>query len=70
MDSAKRIASRIMNRKKSLTLVGIILTLIAGLVSGLDMIGEKATLARILIVFFSGMGGGVGLMKFIRSKKE
>ncbi|NQU86860.1 MAG: hypothetical protein HQ541_13980 [Mariniphaga sp.] len=58
-----------MNIKKRLALTGIILTTLAGIISGFDMIGETATTAKILIVFFSGFGGGVSLMQFIQKRK-
>lgn len=59
-----------MSLKKRIALIGIIFSIIAGLISGIDMIGETATTPKILIVFFSGMAGGASLVSFIRKKKE
>ena len=56
--------------KERITLIGIICSIIAGLISGITMIGETATIANVLIVFFSGMAGGASLVSFIRLKKK
>jgi len=59
-----------MNIKKRIALIGIILSTVAGLISGIDMIGETATLANVLIVFFAGVTGGASLVSFIRQNRK
>jgi hypothetical protein len=51
--------------KKRIALIGIIVSILAGFVSGLNIIGEKAGLASVLIIFFSGFGGGASLVAFL-----
>jgi hypothetical protein len=59
-----------MNKNKRIALVSIILTLLAGLISGFNMIGKVASLAQVLIIFFSGFGGGASLVHLIRHKEK
>ena len=59
-----------MNSKERMALIGIICSITAGLISGFTMIGETATTANVLIVFFSGMAGGASMVSFIRQKKS
>lgn len=59
-----------MTFKKRISLIGVILSTLAGLIAGIDMIGENATTANVLIVFFGGMTGGASLVSFIRSNKK
>ena len=59
-----------MTIKKRIALIGIIISIVAGLVAGIDMIGETASTANVLIVFFSGMTGGASLTSYIRNKKK
>lgn len=56
--------------KERMALIGIICSIIAGLISGFTMIGETATTAKVLIVFFSGTAGGASLVSFIRQNKK
>jgi len=59
-----------MTFKERIALIGIICSIIAGLFSGIIMIGETASIANILIVFFSGVAGGASLVSFIKQKKS
>ena len=56
--------------RKRLSLIGIIMSLIAGLVAGIDMIGETATTPNVLIVFFTGVAGGASLVSYFRGNKK
>ncbi len=56
--------------KKRIALIGIIFSLIAGLISGIDMIGEIAKTPNVLIVFFSGITGGASLVSYIRKNPK
>ena len=56
--------------KKRLALIGIIASIFAGFVAGLDIIGGKAGLASIIAIYFSGFGGGASLVAFIKKDVE
>jgi hypothetical protein len=56
--------------KKRIALVGILLTLLAGLISGINIIGKVASPAQVLIIFFSGVGGGASLVHLIMHKEK
>ena len=55
-----------MTRKRRIALVGIIVSILAGIASGMSMIGSKTTIPHILIVFFSGFAGGASLAAFVK----
>ncbi len=55
-----------MTRKQRIALVGIIVSILAGIASGMSMIGSEARIPHVLIVFFSGFGGGASLAAFIK----
>ena len=59
-----------MNLKKRIPLIGIIISIVAGLISGIGMIGEIASVPNVMIVFFSGMAGGASLVSFINKVKS
>jgi hypothetical protein len=49
--------------------VGIIVSILAGIASGMTMIGSEARIPHILIIFFSGFGGGASLVAFIKKNQ-
>lgn len=59
-----------MPTKKRIALIGILVSIVAGLVSGIDIIGETARTANVLVIFFSGMTGGASLVSFLRKNKK
>ncbi len=59
-----------MKLKKRVALIGIIISIVAGLISGIDVIGEIAKTPNVLIIFFSGMAGGASLVSYISKTKR
>jgi hypothetical protein len=55
-----------LTRKRRIALVGVIVSIFAGIVSGMSMIGSEAKIPHILIVFFSGFAGGASLVAVIK----
>lgn len=55
-----------MTRNKKISMVATVLVLIAGFMGALDLVGKTATPAKIIAVYFGGIGAGVGLMAAIR----
>jgi hypothetical protein len=59
-----------MVRTQKLAAVGLSATGMAGVLSGVAMIGSMVTLAKVLTLFFTGMGCGVSLVALIRNRKK
>jgi hypothetical protein len=55
--------------KQKLSLIGAIISVLAGFLSALTMI-EKIGLASILTLFFSGFAGGATLVNLIKQRQQ
>lgn len=49
--------------------MGLIASILAGIASGMSLVGSEARIPHILIVFFSGFGGGASLVAFIKKNQ-
>jgi hypothetical protein len=59
-----------LNTKQKLHLVGLLLFIVAGLVSAISVIGRQTRLVDALILFFTGFAGGAFLVSFIRARSK
>jgi hypothetical protein len=59
-----------LNTKQKIFLIGILLFIVAGLVSAISVIGRQARLVDVLILFFTGFAGGAFLISFIRARSK
>ena len=59
-----------MTTRQRLNLIGFLACLIAGIFASFELRGTEVGLAQLLSIFFSGVGGGVLLMVFIREIKK
>lgn len=59
-----------MTVRQRLNLIGFLACLVAGIFASFELEGTEAGLAQLLAIFFSGVGGGVLLMVFIREIKK
>lgn len=57
-----------LNRK--LALIATIISVIIAAVTSLSLVGREARLVDVVILFFSGFGGGASLLATIRGKRE
>jgi len=55
-----------MNRRERLGIIGITLGAAAGLLGGLNTVGQQASLPGVLSLFFGGMAAGAGLVAALR----
>jgi hypothetical protein len=58
-----------MTRKTRLPFLGLLLSIIAALISGMLSVGSETKLPLVLILFFSGMAGGASLVALIYNVK-
>jgi len=56
--------------KKKLAAIGLIFTLVAGIISAFLIIGREARLVDVLILYFSGLGAGLSVAALIRRRKK
>jgi hypothetical protein len=58
-----------MRTKTRLSIIGLLVSIIAALISGMLSVGSEARLPLILTLFFSGMAGGASLVALIYNLK-
>lgn len=55
-----------MTTRERLGLAGVALGAAAGIISGVSIVGEPASLPNVLTLFFAGMAAGAGLVAALR----
>jgi crotonobetainyl-CoA:carnitine CoA-transferase CaiB-like acyl-CoA transferase len=59
-----------MTTRERLGIAGIILGGAAGIMSGVNSVGETASLPNVLSLFFGGMAAGAGLVAALRKRSR
>ena len=58
-----------MNKKQRLALLGIIITITVGTITGYSMIGNVAKLPTLITLYASGFASGVSLLVWLKNRK-
>lgn len=59
-----------MTLKRKLALIATIISVAVAAVTSLSLVGREARLVDVVILFFSGFGGGASLLATIRRARE
>ena len=59
-----------MNIRQRLSIIALVASVLAGVISSLLVVGREARLVDVLTIFFSGFAGGASLASFIMGRSK